>query len=207
MKFQESLDAFGREFITNFNLRYTNNYCKPADLSKKEFIERNKGFIDVSIYDFYKEIDSFTLDWENTKGLPEDVRGNVKIIPADLSLSDWKGIVYFENDSPLRFFKILDQFASEACSGYYTTESKMESSRLIFYYDFHDEPVSLGIGIEGYIQMIIQSKGYLYWPKVILDIRKKSQTAQVRLMQESMPQIFPSFNFDDFINTYEELVK
>jgi hypothetical protein len=207
MNFQQQLDVLSKEFILNFNLRYTNNYCKLADLPNQEFIEKNKSLIDSSLYDFYNEINSFLLDWENAKGLPGDVRGNVKIISADKSLSDWKDIVYFEFDSPLRFFKILDQFASEACCGFYTTESKTESTRQIFYFDFHDEPVSLGIGIEGYIQMIVKSKGFVYWPKVLLDVQKKSETPQVKLMRESMPQIFPEFNFEEFIKTYQGLIK
>jgi hypothetical protein len=166
---------------------------------------------DISLSkEFYLDKDDFfrfKLSWK----LADDdssimFRGNIKILPIAEIFRDWKGILYFEDtpiDSDRRDFKIVDYFLNEYACGVYWGNKK----DLTFYYAELDgsKPKSLDLDINGYIEMMILSKGYLHWQMAITDILYGDGLANVDEFKEEMPKLFPGWTWEAFVQKFEEV--
>jgi len=204
MKYIETIQQLNKIIIGCKNLKFPDLTVLPAGDAEKKFIEDQSSLIDHDIAEFYQQVKSYSLKWESKIKLPEKIYGQAKIIEASKAISDWKEIVYFEEDSPLKHFKILDQFTNEACCGFYTLESKTGSPELIYYYDFSNSPTSLQLTIEEYIAMMVEAKGFLYWQRVLRDHLQDIDSPHTNLMKQDLNKIFPDFKFDSFIAKYND---
>jgi hypothetical protein len=207
METNKLIDDFNNSLITNFNLLYTENNRFDPTQQELDFLDEEKKNIDNSFIQFYKQTGSYSLAWQNALGLSEDLQGSVKIISVIKALSDWKEVVYFEDDSPLKHFKILDHFVNEACCGFYTLEAKTASPKLVYYYDFSNEPSSLQLTVNEYIIMMLEAKGFLYWQRVLRDNLRGEESPHTALMKQDLNKVFPEFNFDSFISRFNDLKK
>jgi hypothetical protein len=207
MKYLETIQQLNKIIIGCKNLKFIDLTPLPAGEPEKKFVDEHSSVLHPDIAAFYREIKSYNLKWESKIKLPGKIYGQAKLIEVSKAVSDWKEIVYFEDDSPLKHFKILDQFVNEACCGFYTLESKAGSPKLIYYYDFSNTPVSLQLTIEEYINMMVEARGFLYWQKVLTDHLQGVESPHTVLMKQDLNKIFPEFNFDSFIAKYNDLSK
>ena len=207
MEFINEIIKLNREIISCKQVNYKDLTALPSGEAEKLFLQPHLTGMDPLIADFYSQLKSYNLEWETKSRLGEKIYGRVRFIEPAKVLSDWKGIVYFEEDSPLKNFKIFDQFANEGCCGFYTTASKTSASSLIYFYDFNSDPVSLQLNIEEYCSMMIEAKGFLYWQRVLIDHRNRIESPHTRLMKEEYDKVFPEFNFQSFIEKYNALIK
>jgi len=207
MNYIEIIQKLNSAISSCTNLQPSDLTVLPAVGTEKKIIEGQSSKIHPNMINFYQQVKSYVLKWESKIELPEKIYGQVKIIEASKALSDWKEIVYFEDDSPLKHFKIFDYFMNEACSGFYTLASKTSSAELIYYYDFSDKPTSLQLTIEEYFTMMFEAKGFLYWQRVLRDHLLNEESAHTVLMKKDFNKIFPDFNFDSFISKFNELQK
>ncbi|PSR52323.1 hypothetical protein AHMF7605_01695 [Adhaeribacter arboris] len=205
MEYKQVIKDFNKEFTLNFNLNYTDKTLSEPSEKSKDVLKKNGKNVHSSFIKFYSEVGSYSLDWQNTIELEADVAGSVKILQPEKVLSDWKEVIYFEDDSSLKYFKVFDQFSEDACCGFYTTESKSEPHHVLYYYDFHNEAFSLHLDLEGYIQMMILSKGFLYWQKVLLDYLMKKESGNTKLMKNNLHKVFEDFDFKNFIEKYKAI--
>ena len=197
------INGFNSSLIENFNLLYkANNLFVPKEEELKFLVTEN-SILHENFKKFYSEIGTYRLSWQNTLKLPEDVRGEVKIISIIKALSDWRDVVYFDDNLKLKNFKIMDQFSNEACCGFYTQDEKNASSGLVYYYDFSGTPVSLQLTPQEYMEMMVEAKGFLYWQKVLIDQEKGNDSPQVVLMKEQLVKVFPDFKYDSFIEKFK----
>jgi RecA-family ATPase len=60
----------------------------------------------------------------------------------------------------------------------------------------------LGVDFEGYLQLLLKSRGFWYWPLAIAGSEDVDLSAPItreeRNFREIMPQLFPDFNQSDF---------
>jgi hypothetical protein len=132
--------------------------------------------------------------------------GNINILTIAEIFDDWKGHVYFDDtplDSELRDFKIVDYFLDEyACGVYWGTKKD-----LTFHYGPMNgsKPKSLYLDINGYIEMMILSRGFLHWQMAITDILYGDGLANVDEFKEEMPKLFPGWTWEGFVQKFEEV--
>jgi len=207
MEYVKEIIKLNKSIIDCKQLKFKDLTALPSGETELAFLKDHATEISAAILDFYSQLKSYNLKWESKIKLPEKILGQVKIIEPANALGDWKEIVYFEDDSPLKHFKILDQFISEACCGFYTRQSKTGSPELIYYYDFSNEPVSLQLTIEEYIVMMMEARGFLYWQRVLKDHLTGESSPHTYLMKQDMNKIFPEFSYDSFITKFDTLRK
>ena len=142
----------------------------PLRIGKKER-ERAQSLSPGGLFDFHHELNGLTIKWAAAENVP-DIAGAVKLLPFKEILRDWKGVVYFDftpDIERMKTFHPLDFFVDEACVGAFLDETK-ESDPSLHLYTFEDKPIRLNLNIDGYVRMLVLSKGFLYWQYALLEI-------------------------------------
>ena len=205
MNYITQLTDLNKSIISCKNLVFKDLTILPATDETKKEAQKWSGTVHPSFIEYFNEVKSYQLSWESKIKLKEKLFGKVKLIEPVKTMSDWKGVVYFEDDSPLRFFKVLDQFINEACCGFFTTESETAVPNMVYYYDFENEPVSLHLTMVGYIDMLAASKGYLYWQRVLLDHIGGVESVHTQQMKNDLNKVFTGFDFNEFTKKYDSV--
>jgi hypothetical protein len=158
----------------------------------------------AAVKQLYNEMNGAALQWRPV-GYEDKpwVCGKVNLLPAEQAAVDGKGLVWFDHtpaDSILRHFKLLDFFADEAAVGFVEGGSDE-----LFLYLFSGEPLPLKINAEGYCQLLAAAHGFFYWQQVLVAIQQGTDNQEQQDFKTYMPQLFPGFNFDQFVNLYQNL--
>lgn len=171
----------------------------------RKAVKKGTKAVDPSILDFYRQIKSVRVTWEACEGDDPDVAGQVNILPLDRVLADWGDDIYFEDDDPeshRRFFHPFDFFAPEAAVGLMLRD---EPEPGLYYFAYHDDPIPLDLDVEGYIELLLEARGFLYWPKVIVARLTDTEFEEVDRFRDAMPRLFPDFDPDAFEKRYQAL--
>lgn len=175
--------------------------------TKKEILLYNeKRCSDVNLIEFLKRQGGFRIDWK-IKNKDQNIKsfgGHLNILPLKSILGDWKKIVYFDfdpADSPKRNFKIVDFFVDEACVGFFLGDEK----QLLFYHEFESEFYPLYLDFDGYFTMMLKSKAFWYWQKVLSEINEGISSLTTEHFISCMTELFPEFNFEEYKNDYQKL--
>ncbi|NEO93283.1 MAG: hypothetical protein F6K56_24905 [Moorea sp. SIO3G5] len=185
------------------------SFKTPLPLSKREQ-EVVQGVTPSSIFEFHQNLNGLNIEWEINKKQSSDVKdikGSVKILSLKEIIQDWKGVVYFDftpESGRIRSFHPIDFFVDEACVGAFLNEKDRQELSL-YLYSFEGEPVNLNLNIEGYIQMMVLSKGFLYWQYSIIEILLDKENPVSHRFKEWMPELFPDFSWEKYIQKYNQL--
>ncbi|MBD1848308.1 hypothetical protein H6F89_34170 [Cyanobacteria bacterium FACHB-63] len=185
----------------NTRLRAMNTQM-PLRLKKKER-EIVKKVTPSSIFDFHQELNGLNIEW-SIEGEEPDIKGVVKILSLQKILQDWRGVVYFDftaEQERIRYFHPIDFFIDEACVGAFLNESSQQDVSL-YLYNFEGEPTNLDLDITGYIQMLVASKGFLYWQYAVIEILEGQENPVSERFKEWMPKLFPSFSWQEYVQKY-----
>lgn len=147
----------------------------------------------------------FKIYWSATTSPDPDVKGMAKILPLEQIIQDWEGVVYFEDtdaDDPIRHFHPVDFFVDEACVGVYVGADAGPS---LYFFDFSESPYRLDLDMEGYLRMLLLSRGFFYWQDAIRAFRSGEDNPQSERFKKYMPQLFPDFTYENFQRTYQRL--
>lgn len=162
------------------------------DLQKPDLEPPHRLRLDASVRAFYAQVGSVRLEWRSLIH-DADVAGKVNILPLKRVLMDWKDDIYFEDDSPQdprRFFHPIDFFTPEATTGILLME---KPDPQVYLFTYHDDPIPLGVDLPGYVALLIEAKGFLYWQKYIVALLKGTDSEESRRFQKMMPKVFPGF--------------
>jgi hypothetical protein len=197
------------EKVIILHKKITNNYS--ISLEKNNFGKKIKlsallRNASTQLKAFYSEVKIFELWWHHDDYQEiNQACGKINILPIETVLGNWEGIVWFKenpDDYGLKDFKIFDFFVDEACVGFYDLPKKNEE--LYFLY-FEDAPVSLGLNIEGYIEMLGMSYGFFYWQKAIIEIITGKENPESKDFKHYMPLLFPEFSYEKFVELYHQV--
>ena len=201
------------------------DYCKQLSLVSDRLLKdydviidtntviKNKKHVGVlpdyahaAYHAFYGQIKEVNIKWLNFKfeKLP-NVCGKINILPAEKVFSDWEGIVWFKGIPEtyhLKDFKVLDFFVNEACVGFYNIEGKTEELHYLY---FEEEPVPLGINLEGYCQLLSLSYGFFYWQSAIVELITKKKSQESKDFKRYMPKLFSDFSYPQFVEVYNQV--
>ncbi|MGD1715692.1 SMI1/KNR4 family protein [Dapis sp. BLCC M172] len=177
---------------------YLYNFNPPA--TKEELNEAQSKFnLTSAMIDFYSEANGITIEWE--KEVPEGglIAGMIDLLPIQEVFRDWKDNIYFDENDPCKALHPIDYFIGNACAGLYLDGSDNPE---IYYYYRGRRIRPLGVDFEGYLQLLLKSRGFWYWQLAIAgpeDIDPSAtMSREERNFREIMPQLFPDFNQSDF---------
>lgn len=162
-----------------------------------------------TLNDFYSELNHLNFEWETREAINNGskILGRIKILPAEQVLGSWEGIVYFKNIDHYDYmekFKIVDFFIGEACVGFQQTDNNVDYMEYLDLGNLEAQPLSLTF--EGYYQLMMMARGFLYWQRVILNLNNGSgYEPLVEKFKTYMPQLFPDFKWEDFVALYEKV--
>ena len=132
----------------------------------------------------------------------------MRILPFHERVQNWEGQLYesedLEEEALIQFFKPFDLITDEAQCGF-LLEPGFESRAM--YYNRSGVPnlYNLDIDLKGYLTMALASRIYYYWPKVLLDIQVGEESVETQQFKQNMPQIFPDFDWEDYVEKYQSL--
>ena len=158
------------ELKTNPLLKVT-NVKTPVPLNKRGK-KKIKDLIPKDVFYLHQEMNGLNIKWAAKKVKDLDVKGSIKILSADRILQAWKDVVFFDftlEDERIRNFHPIDFFIDECCVGAFLNESNEEDHSL-YLYSFEGDPIKLYLDMAGYINMMIASRGLLYWQYAIVEI-------------------------------------
>jgi len=176
------------------------NYSRRFEANKRVIKKAIERGLHASNIEFYEKMDGLVFEWESKQN--QEIQGNINILHLDDVLQSWKDIIYFDEDSDFIHFVPIDFFQDEACVG---TFIGAESSPMLYLYRFDAEAIPLYLNLNGYVDLAIYAKGFLYWQYAILAHLSQEDNLTNDTFKAEMPKIFPEFDFHTFIQMYEDL--
>ncbi|MEB3356328.1 MAG: hypothetical protein VKK04_06350 [Synechococcales bacterium] len=157
----------------------------------------------ATITDFYGQANGLEICWQKREerelsggGL---AAGYINLLPIEEVFQDWHDIIYFDDDDKYKPLHPIDFFVEEACAALYLNGS---SNPQVYYHYLGEEMSSLNVDFEGYLQLLLKSRGFWYWHKAVAQPEYVNPYAPVSLeernFREIMPQLFPDFKQSDF---------
>ena len=162
-----------------------------------------------TLANFYNELSHTHIKWQTREPIDngQKIYGSINILKAEQVLGDWEGRVYFKEHQHYAWmekFKIVDFFVAEACVGFIQSQNNLDYLEYLDFGEPDTEPLDLTF--EGYYELMISARGFLYWQRVILHLRKGSgYEHEVNRFKTYMPQIFPDFKWEEFVALYEKV--
>jgi hypothetical protein len=181
---------------------YECNFNSPATEEELNSA-RSKFNLTPAMIQFYSEANGISIQWEKliNKELSGGglIAGMIDLLPVQEVFRDWKDNIYFEEDDPCKPLHPIDYFIGNACAGLYLDGSDNPE---VYYYYRGEKMRPLGVDFEGYLQLLLKSRGFWYWPLAIAGPEEvdpsTSMPREERNFREIMPQLFPDFNPSDF---------
>jgi hypothetical protein len=176
----------------------------PLNKRQKEDVKSVKP---QSAFALHQELNELEIAWEPKDAGDPDVQGDAHILPVKEVLKDWPGVVYFDftpADARIRFFHPVDFFVDEACVGAFLNEADREDPAM-YLYRFEGDATPLDLNMEGYVKMLLASKGFLYWQYAILEIINQKENPMSRRFKEWMPRLFSGFDWKQYVEQYGKL--
>jgi hypothetical protein len=172
--------------------------------TEEELDEARSQFnLTPAMVDFYSQANGIKIQWERReqKEITEGglAAGYINLLPVQEVFGDWKDIIYFEEDDSFKPLHPLDFFIDEACAALYLDGS---NNPQVYYHYLGEEMSPLGVDFEGYLQLLLKSRGFWYWHKAIAQPEYFNPyvpiSVEERNFREIMPQLFTDFDASDF---------
>lgn len=177
-----------------------------ANLSS-EMKEKMKSLqFDESIIDLYENSNGILLKWRQDPS--QGIMGQLNFLRIEITLQDWSDKLYYESDLEendlLEYYKPFDEVTPEVTSGFLITP-EFTSDTIYAHYVSDNELYDLDIDFAGYIEMAKEAKIYSLWTMVLLQIQEGREGQETQSFKQNMPQLFPDFDWEKFVQKYESL--
>jgi hypothetical protein len=168
--------------------------------TEEELAEIEKNFkLTPAMLDFYRGANGLSISWER-RGKKETESGglavgHIHLLPVQEVFGSWEGVIYFEAGSRFGSLHPFDFFIEEACAA---LKLYGPDNPPVFYHSLGGEMSPLGVDFAGYLELLLQSRGFWYWHLAIATHEYSSSDAPMtdeeKNFRETMPQLFPDFD-------------
>lgn len=164
---------------------------------------RSYGGLTRDMEEFFRVANGFRLEWRHIgddEGDDEEAaRGCVDIRPLDEIFTDHEGSIYFADDDRFKPLHPLDLFTEEACCALYLDGA---AEPRVYYHYLGEEAATLELDFRGYLEKILRSRGFWYWPKSIAAPEFFNPYVPMSLEESRfravMPRLFADFSDREF---------
>ena len=153
----------------------------------------------------YRAVNGFEMVWHAQED--PSLNGVVKFLTVDQVLSSWEEIFYFKaihgEDHEMRKYRPLDMPTGELSVGIFSDAGKASSLYLL---KRGNDPINLDLDILGYVQLLFQSRGFIYWQRVLASHKQGiANEPAAAAMEAGMTKLFPEFSMEAFLELYDSL--
>lgn len=187
---------FEHEIMNGFDVSYSIH----AAVDKKTATAALALGIGKDIIDHYTYFDGLNYSWTQTKINHDDLVGKINLLRLHYIIDSWEGNLYFENepeDSLLRLFRPIDEFSEEAHCGI-LLDGSTNKQHMYYHYYGEDELIDLNIDFTGYLDLALETRGFFYWQKYLLEFFYGKQSEESERFTHFMPLLFDNFSLDNF---------
>lgn len=202
------------EFLNFKNKITVENHCG-GELNDDEIIEREN--MPNRLKDFHLKNNGFGITWQAKK--IKDLFGGFKFIPIEEIFQNYRNELYFEEDLEedplLENFRPFDEISPEVRCGFIDHPTEKIASIFILNQSNLNGLEDLDIDFDGYIELMKMCWAYNNWPYILLYIQgeelknlypyDRPYKTLVDNFINNMPKIFPSFNWQEFVEKYNSL--
>ncbi len=195
---------------------------RKSDDSPRSYLKKVKDQLPQQIQDFYACCNGIKLEWTTKADAPVQAMGSINLLPIqnlierntmDLEeeVKEIEGWLFNTNHKEVfpnlkGAFHSFDLFMSDATIGFFSEEP---NTKELYKHTFGISFESLKVDFEGYFQLLCKSYGFLWWQNVIIHREYGQEDGYAKYEHDEfktkMPQLFPDFDFDEFIALYESL--
>lgn len=191
----------GMSFYYNDTIEVTTDDFSTNDDQTQIKVLKKKKF-KQSFIDGIMKANNCKFEWQDVND--SNIIGTTNILAIDdiiESTADYSHLV--DEDESFKHFHIVDLVRPEIIvgifSGDYATNSLyLEESDGIAQY--------LGLDMEGYIKMLIATKGFYCWQFALMQYKSGKETiTALSEMKEHLPRLFPEVNINEVFALYDSL--
>ena len=156
---------------------------------------------------FFKTVnDGYSTSWKKDK--EGFIGGNIQLAELQHLLAGAKGNgIYFDEDLPqeadIRFFHPLDFPTPETYVGFIIKPDTIYQS--VYYLHGDNELSNLDLDFHGYTEMAYEARVFNYWQIVLMEYMNGNSSEITDTFKTEMPQIFPDWRWESFIEKFESL--
>lgn len=150
---------------------------------------------------FYTQANGLKLQWALTSaGEDRSPHGNIELLPIQNVLSDWQGVIYFDeewDDGKYKPVHPLDFFVPEACAALYLDGS---GNPTVQYHYCGEDLQTMDVDFAGYLELLLKSRGFWYWQTAVsTDLIGHAYTTSPREFRLGMPELFDDYEPSFFL--------
>ncbi|MFD8787382.1 hypothetical protein [Kitasatospora sp. NPDC059599] len=149
------------------------------------------GRLPAGVEAFYREVGAVRLRWRHT--VPElrhgdlSDQGLVHLLPLGEVFGDWRGVTWHSpEDQEYRRVRPFDMFVPEACA------ALLPPLDSVHYHYFGEELYDTGYSFDAYLDRLLASRGYWYWPQTLC--RELQDSTEVTAFRRAMPVLFADYD-------------
>lgn len=105
--------------------------------------------------------------------------------------------------APLDKFHLVDMVRPDRAVGIFSGKYASDS---LYMYRMNGVPQYLGLNMEGYVKMLIATRGFNQWQFALWQYRNKDESVDsLDVMKEHLPRLFPEVKMDEVFALYDSL--
>lgn len=188
-RLEEAVESLRRNPVINVSRAIFTDPLTAEELTR--LISGTRRVLPASVLDFYAEMGELELEW--TYAGPEDVRawGAMHILPLDEVLGDWEDVTWFPGMEERRPLLPFDRFIPEACGAFWEQEDGHLAPSMRYHY-FPEDLYDTGRSFEEYIELLLRSRGGVYWQKALC--QEAQDDIEVQQFRAAMPRLFSDYD-------------
>ncbi|WMX13415.1 MULTISPECIES: hypothetical protein [unclassified Aureispira] len=170
---------------------------------KSQYTEKESEFIKANgLETLYSSLTELRLHWKHRD--KREIQGTFHFYPVNRLMINWDEDFGGHDWAPnMKGFRPLDMFyESNGCVGFFVDRPDKTG---LYLHAFESNVEPLNVDLEGYLKLLIVSKGFSWWQIVLVSHIKGTHEAGLTQFRESMPELFSNFDFDKFIELYESV--
>ena len=159
------------------------------------------GRLPAGVAEFYAEVGSFGLEWRRRVPVGGDLTdcGLVEILPVGEVFGDWEGVTWFEGEEDGDEFRPVlpfDMWVPEACMAFVRPEGGAVGDHVAYHY-FGEELCETGYGFDEYVERLLVSRGYWYWPVTLC--AEEQRTVEAEAFRRGVGELFEGVDLGMFV--------
>lgn len=181
------------------------NYDVRNSVAKEDKTHLFTEIIDPTIIKFYTARNLWKIEWNTKENVDFNAQGTFDFITIEQVMQDsWDEELGGNDWAPdMKGFRPLDMFYDmDGMVGFFINRPEKTGLYLLH----SDSSMSaLNVDMEGYLQLLVMSKGFGWWQNALVQISKGEEMPNVASFKENMPKIFPDFSWEAFEELYESV--
>lgn len=187
-------------------IQFKEKYGTPMRVDYAHLMELAQKTLPQGLYDTYSGRDEFKINW--TSKTDNGTSGTMEFFHIKDVLGDWSDSYLYSEENLaenelLGHYRPFERHFEYLTCGIITLPSFEDS--IYCHLQPESDTMPLDLNFSGYLRMAAEARIFQYWPLALVEIHTEKLGPYSKAMQEKLPDIFPDFSWDVFVELYESL--